>query len=173
MRILLVHDSVPGGEVASALLRAGHTIERCGGSAGTGSACRAVDGTCPLDGRIDVAVVRHDDDGERFPLAEAGVVCAVRDHVPVVLVGDAAAPAYGGHVSTVATGPADVDAACRRAADGRDRRLSRLVGGTVEVRGDRVLAHLPAGTPAAGAVAAHRALADALPHARTVDVAVG
>jgi hypothetical protein len=172
MRTLLLHDLALDGDVAEALERAGHTISRCGTSPSRAFPCQGLDGHCPLDGTVDVAVVVHNGPPGMFNLAEAGVVCALRDGVPLVVAGDAADCAYREHASAIAVDAADVDAACHRAVAARDQRLSRLVGGRVEWRGDEVHAVLPPEAEPADAVRAHRALADAVPHARTIDVRV-
>jgi hypothetical protein len=172
MKALLVQDPALGDVVADVLERAGHDVTRCGPSPNRRFPCRGVDGGCPLDGSVDVAVAVHSRSPGDLGLGEAGVVCALRDGIPVVVAGDAAGCAYREHVAAVAAGLDDVAAACGRALDARDRQLGRLVGGRVERRGDEVRAILPPGTEPAAAVRAHRTLADALPKARTIDVRI-
>ena len=172
MRTLLLHDLALDGDVAEALERAGHTITRCGTSPSRPFPCQGLEGRCPLDGSVDVAVVVHSGPPGMFHVGEAGVVCALRDGVPLVVAGDAGDCAYREQVSAVAASADDVDDACRRAVDARARRLGRLIGGRVEVQGREVHAVLPAGAESADTVRAHRVLADALPSARTIDVRV-
>ena len=172
MRTLLLHDSAYDGDVAATLEAAGHEVVRCSPSPTHRFPCVGIDGPCPLDGTVDVAVVVHGGPAQAFDPGEAGVVCALRDGVPLVVVGSAARSPFGLLASAVGVGPADVDAACHRAVAARDHRLGRLVGGHVQIEGRCVRATLPVGATPADTVRAHRALGDAVPGAQVIDVTV-
>lgn len=74
-------------EAAVPLRREGHDVVAChdGGAAAGRWPCVAVEGACPLDGAVDVAVVLSRD-VHRPP---EGVSCAVRHRVPLVVGGPA------------------------------------------------------------------------------------
>jgi hypothetical protein len=102
MRVLVL-EAQPGlaADVAAELTAGGHTVVRCD-SAHDAAPCRGLDvaGECPLDprgpdgGQVDVAVVARVD-GELRP-AEHGALCATRQRIPLVLVGNGAtAHPYG------------------------------------------------------------------------------
>ncbi len=115
MKVLLV-EGVPGvGAPAESELRAaGHLVVGCE-PADPSSPCRGLEavGDCPLDGHdIDVAVVSRA--GSDLVPSERGALCAARQRIPVVVVGD---PRH-----TISFGPgthaagADLVSACERAA---------------------------------------------------------
>lgn len=93
MRTLLIESSPGvGADAAAALSDAGHPVLRCHEEGQPTFPCGdlAAPGSCPLHGpgAVDVVLsVRHPDDAE--PTArEAGVTCALRAGVPVVVLGD-------------------------------------------------------------------------------------
>jgi len=93
MRTLLIESSPgAGSEAAAALADAGHPVLRCHEQGQPTFPCGdlAEPGSCPLHGpgAVDVVLsVRHPDDAEPTA-AEAGVTCALRAGVPVVVLGD-------------------------------------------------------------------------------------
>lgn len=93
MRTLLIESSPGvGAEAAAALSDAGHPVVRCHEQGQPTFPCGdlASPGSCPLHGpgAVDVVLsVRHPDDAEPTA-AEAGVTCALRAGVPVVVLGD-------------------------------------------------------------------------------------
>jgi hypothetical protein len=93
MRTLLIESSPGvGAEAAAALSDAGHPVVRCHEEGRPTFPCGdlAEPGSCPLHGpgAVDVVLsVRHPDDAEPTA-AEAGVTCALRAGVPVVVLGD-------------------------------------------------------------------------------------
>ncbi|HET7719874.1 MAG TPA: hypothetical protein VFK43_07910, partial [Acidimicrobiales bacterium] len=123
MRILLLHDDhADERPVARALEDAGHEIRRCappgkpafpcmGATASSGAPSHQ----CPLDGTVDVAVVVHDRPSTTLAAGEAGVVCALRDGLPLVVAGSAAPSPYTARADAIAGGLGDVAAACDRA----------------------------------------------------------
>ena len=90
MRTLLIESSPGvGAEAAAALADAGHPVLRCHEQGQPTFPCGdlAEPGSCPLHGpgAVDVVLsVRHPDDPEPTA-AEAGVTCALRAGVPVVV----------------------------------------------------------------------------------------
>ena len=93
MRTLLIESSPGvGAEAAAALSDAGHPVVRCHEEGQPTFPCGDLTspGSCPLHGpgAVDVVLsVRHPDDAEPTA-AEAGVTCALRAGVPVVVLGD-------------------------------------------------------------------------------------
>lgn len=93
MRTLLIESSPGvGADAAAALSDAGHPVVRCHEQGQPTFPCGdlAEPGSCPLHGpgAVDVVLsVRHPDDAEPTA-AEAGVTCALRAGVPVVVLGD-------------------------------------------------------------------------------------
>ncbi len=96
MRTLLIESSPGvGADAAAALSGAGHPVLRCHEEGQPTFPCGdlAEPGSCPLHGpgAVDVVLsVRHPDDTEPTA-AEAGVTCALRAGVPVVVLGDQSA----------------------------------------------------------------------------------
>lgn len=176
MRTLLVSDISDDTPVALALTAAGHEVLRCGPAGRHRFPCRAAEGDCPLDATVDVAVVLHDRPSADIGAGEAGVVCAIRDGLPLVVAGNGAHSPFRVRADSVAASVGDVVDACHRAVSARDRRLARTVTAavgveaTVTVRGDVVDVRLPEGTPEHVAVLAHQALRRAHPRARAVVV---
>jgi hypothetical protein len=198
VRILMI-EGEPGaaGAVTAQLVDAGHAVARCHDVGDLGFACNGMleDRGCPLDdGPVDAAVVLRGRPSATATTSEAGVRCALRRHVPVVLAGDHSASPYTPYASAVADGdvlgaieqaaasplPRHSEAAqvaLREALDHHDLADVDAEASVVHVGGD-LSVHLVAGAPiprplaemaavrAAGAV---RALD---PHPRTVDVRV-
>lgn len=171
MKVLLVHDAHAEAPFADALEAAGHRIVRCTESGRPRFPCDGLDGSCPLDGTVDVAVVVHDRPGTDIHPGEAGVVCALRDGLPLVVAGNGSQHGFGEKVTAVAAGIADVASACDRAVAARDARLARSVGGEVQVRGNRAHATLPAGATQQDITRATQAIRAAT-RAAIVDIAV-
>lgn len=123
--LLLESHPGTGSGRAEELEAAGHRVHRCWspsperGHADDGrDPCGGTTGAgCPLDGRVDVALLVRRGVSPRLHLTEAGVGCAVRAGVPVVEDGtealDPFAPYVAGRVEDD-----DVAGACQAAADG-------------------------------------------------------
>lgn len=170
MKTLLLHDTADGGSTALALEAAGHTVVRCHPTGDRTLRCAGLQGHCPMDGTVDVAVVVHEAPGTTIDPGEAGGICALRDGVPLVVAGNGAPSPFRHLATAIAAGPTDVAGACERAVAVRERHLGQLVDGEVTVNGGRVRAVLRAGASPADAVRAHRLLVDAVPSASVVDV---
>lgn len=198
MRILCLEARwTDGDRVAEQLRAGGHDVVRCyDEGAGPSSPCVGLDrpGSCPLDvdGGVDVAVdVRPR--GEPHPTPrEAGVTCALRQGVPLVVAGaDDPGPFSRWGVAVPAGG--DLTAAChearRRGLDDLGRTIAiatcQAIGGHyragADVRADVsrrghelvVTVHRPAAAHALdGAIAthAHRAARDAHVPTRAISV---
>ena len=91
MHVLMPEAHSPGAQAAAEGLRAaGHTVSVCHPSGHTGPWCAAlVHGRCPLETTpVDAAVVVRPAEVAGFLPFEAGVVCAVRRLVPLVVAGE-------------------------------------------------------------------------------------
>jgi hypothetical protein len=163
-----MHDKTTADRgVTSALTRAGHDVVRCW-EPGSPSPCVAADGGgCPLDGSVDVAVAGDD---------AFGVVCALRDGVPVVLAGAGSHSAFDGRWDAVASSADDVPAACERAVGAAAQRAGRYVSSfagapaSVERHGHHVRVQLDADADGRTAVLAHQAATRLFPNARSIDI---
>jgi hypothetical protein len=94
MRILCV-ETIPGAATSAAdrLRAAGHEVVRCyEGADGAAGPCVGLDcGDCPLDrpGGVDAVLDARTAGHPRPTPDEAGVTCALRQHVPLVVEGPA------------------------------------------------------------------------------------
>jgi hypothetical protein len=173
MKALLLGPTTDVTTIGADLAAAGYDVVRCSPATGPSFPCVGVRGTCPLDATIDVAVVVHDDPTRDLGPAEVGVVCALRDGVPLVLTGSGAPISFTGLVDAVAVGRADVVAACERAVAASLRRHAREIAATLDRAGDAVHATLDPDATDADAVRAHGHLRRTFPAARTIDVSRG
>ena len=108
MRTLLIDTSDAGAsQVAGSLDAAGHDVVRCHPHEGVTFPCSGLteDG-CPLEGHgpVDVAITVRDGAGEPTS-AEAGVTCAIRTGIPVVVVGAAEGHPYEQWAESISTAP--------------------------------------------------------------------
>jgi hypothetical protein len=178
MRTLLLHDSTPDQAVADTLAAAGHEVVRCWAPGQPGFPCKGAYGDCPLDGSVEVAVVVHERPSSLLAVGELGVICALRDGVPVVVTGSHAGNVFADRADAIAADREDVPDACRRAVAAADRRasarVSRACAAEAEVsrRGPAIRVVLAPGSSERDAVSAHRAATRLFPAARTIDVAV-
>jgi hypothetical protein len=160
MRILMTEsDPRAGSEVDEVLSAAGHEVVRCTDSSGAPFPCRGVaGGTCPLDEGVAVAVSAPGTIPPEPVAGEIGLICALRRHVPFLVVspdhaeGTDARPGYVGRadlvaeVERVATAPLPLHTEVVRAearrilGDGADATVVR--DGT----GLNVTIDVPAGT---------------------------
>jgi hypothetical protein len=115
MRVLLTESDAEASQLAADVLReAGHEVVRCTADEG-GFPCRGVaQGDCPLDEAVDVAVSAPAGLPPEPEAGELGVVCALRRHIPLVVVSPDGStwPASRYEVSA----RSDLVAACARAA---------------------------------------------------------
>jgi hypothetical protein len=170
MKALLLGDTPDQSSVGADLAAAGYEVVRCAPPGGRAFPCVGIRGTCPLDASVDVAVVVHDDATAELHPGEAGVVCALRDGVPLVVTGNGATSAFGELVDAVAVGRGDLAAACDRAIRASLRRRGRAAAAALDRHGDTVRASLSADATDADAVRVHRELRVAFPEVRTIDV---
>jgi hypothetical protein len=176
MRALLMHDELPDDAVAGALTAAGFDLVRCYDPGRATFPCRGAKGSCPLDGRVDVAVVVHHRDSDDLAPSELGAVCALRDAIPLVVAGNHTQSAYGSSCDAVADDVDSVVAACWRAIAAADHRASDYVGtfagarAEVTRRGHTVTVRLPADATEGQSVLAHQAASRLYPSARIISV---
>lgn len=88
--LLITSDDEPATEIQRALNDAGFDVRRCVEDGSSGFPCNGlVSGACPLDveGGVDVAVDVRQHPWPHPTRREAGVTCALRGGVPLVVVG--------------------------------------------------------------------------------------
>ena len=98
MRTLLI-EALPdnGGQAAAALADGGHEVLRCHPHDRPSFPCSGLlDDGCPLEEHrgVDVVVAVRGDAGATPTVDESGITCALRQGVPVVVVGDPAADPF-------------------------------------------------------------------------------
>lgn len=179
MRALLMHDAGDDTLYARALTDAGYDVVRCGPAGRPAFPCNGRQGACPLDATVEVAVVVHDRPTADIGVGEAGVVCALRDRVPLVVGGNHTHSAFGEAVDAVAVSAADVGPACERAVAAHMARAGRAVTtatgveATLTRRGDEIRVALPADASERDAVLAHQAVRREFPTARSIVIGTG
>ena len=119
MRVLLMESDAWAADRAGRRLReAGHQTVRCLDADLDSFPCRALQpgGHCPIDcARVDVALLVRARPWPGFTPRELGAVCALRDGLPLVVLGGESAGPWG-PLATVIGEEADVVAACESAA---------------------------------------------------------
>jgi hypothetical protein len=170
MRVLVV-GSVPvsAQSATDELEAAGHEVLRCHEESGPAFPCAALanGGGCPLEGEpVDVVLDVHDARTTAPSAYEDGVACAIRQHVPIVVVADGTHPYERWSTSHVSSAtdvtracesaatsplPEHSDLATRVAADSLERAGVTARGATATVHRDRgslkVLLSLPPAHP--------------------------
>ena len=120
MRVLILEGRAgAAGETITRLEQAGHSVSRCHDPNAAVFPCNGmVDGNqCPLDeDQVDVAVVVRDQGNPEPTASEDGVGCALRRHIPLVMVGQADSSPYWDHAVAFAPGPETAVAAVADAA---------------------------------------------------------
>lgn len=120
-RVLLVtSDDEPATLVEAALEKAGHEIRRCFANRWPSFPCVGLtaDGTCPLDDRtIDVVVDVRQHPWPRPTPRESGVLCALRDNIPLVVAGRTAFHPYDGWTQVSLDGIEGIAEACEEAIE--------------------------------------------------------
>lgn len=119
MRVLVVGSVPVSAQSATAELEtAGHEVLRCHEESGPAFPCAALtDGDgCPLEGEpVDVVLDVHDARTTAPSAYEDGVACAIRQHVPIVVVSDGTHP-YERWSTRQVSSASDVARACEAAA---------------------------------------------------------
>lgn len=126
MQVLIAHVASPAArDAADALQAAGHQVHACHEPGATGFACVALRGDdCPLESQpIDVALAMRSHPSAMPLLAEDGVRCAVRRHVPLVVAGAVAPNPFAPWTAVERPGP-EVVGAVEEAANRPLRGLS-------------------------------------------------
>ena len=154
MRVLLLEgENGVATEAAAQLAGAGHEVARCHDEGAAAFPCAGLleDHDCPFDQTaVDVAVVVRGEVHEEPTAGEDGARCALRRHIPLVMVGQAQASPYEEWTSVYAAGPESLVSAVERAAtaplarhdevaaralrDALDAHDLAEVGATAEVR---------------------------------------
>jgi hypothetical protein len=117
--LVLESDSGVATVARRELSAAGHTLHFCHEPGHSGFPCNALrEGQqCPFDGEaIDVALDVRGRPRSMPTMREDGVVCAIRQHVPLVVAGPAVFNPYADYATETHEGAFDVVAACERAA---------------------------------------------------------
>lgn len=134
MRVLLM-ESEPwaADEAAYRLELAGHTVERCFGRNIPSFPCAALreGGTCPFSSGVDVALVVRSEAWQVPMSLERGVVCAIRDGVPLVVAGVLDPDPFTRWETASVEGTDQVVAVCERVAATRPARRSQPSGGQI------------------------------------------
>jgi hypothetical protein len=128
---VLLNEAVAGaGDAADrALHAAGHDVARCTDPGAPAFPCAGMRDlkACPIrTGTVDVALTVRDSSGMAPTRHEEGALCALRHHVPLVVVGDAATDPFLGWESAFVGPDDDIVAACERAASSPLRAHSHL-----------------------------------------------
>lgn len=152
MRVLLVEsDPKSGLAVETRLEGAGHEVVRCTDAGAPSFPCAAVaDGACPLDEPTDAVVATRSRPHPRPTAGEAGVSCALREGVPLVVAGNQGLNPFAPWASVTTDGDDDLLDAVAEAArsappvvvDAARHEAQRLLGDGAEVEvlrdGDRL-----------------------------------
>lgn len=141
MRVLVVSDELHADQgVAERLEGAGHEVVRCHESGAPAFPCAGMPGGagCPIDGgRIDVALnIRHFSDPPT--VAEDGVRCALRNHLPLVVAGTAGQAPWAGMATVVEPDPERVVTAVEEAELAPLRRHSEAASRELTVAMERL-----------------------------------
>lgn len=121
MRVLVTEShSQAADRVVDELTASGHEVLRCHAGAGPAFPCVGLAGRpCPVETGVDVAVtVRAHPQSMPAP-TEDGAVCALRTHVPLVVLGQTLLHPFGAFDTVAADGQADVVATVEAAATAR------------------------------------------------------
>src|SRR4051794_1117808 len=115
-------------QVATALVRAGHTVLRCHEPGESAFPCNAlIEGRrCPLDEGFDVAVTTRARSLPGPTSGEFGVVCALRQGVPLVVAGVPGVAPFQMWTSVAVEPGGDVVSACEKAYDDSQAALLDL-----------------------------------------------
>ncbi|MCC5953459.1 MAG: hypothetical protein JJU45_15315 [Acidimicrobiia bacterium] len=141
MRVLVVSDELHADRgVAQQLEGAGHEIVRCHDADAPAFPCAGMPGGsgCPIDGgRVDVALnVRQL--SEPPTVAEDGVRCALRNHVPLVVAGTAGQAPWAGMATVVEPDTERLAAAVEEAEMAPLRRHSEAASRELRVAMERL-----------------------------------
>ncbi len=121
MRVLVTEShSQAADRVVDELTASGHEVLRCHAGSGPAFPCVGLAGEpCPVEVGVDVAVtVRAHPQSTPAP-TEDGAVCALRTHVPLVVLGQTLLHPFGAFDAVAAEGQADAVATVEAAATAR------------------------------------------------------
>ncbi|MEL7207893.1 MAG: hypothetical protein AAGK32_06615, partial [Actinomycetota bacterium] len=118
MRVL-VTESDPGRipEAVRELVDAGHDVVRCTEVGEASFPCSAIaDGSCPLDETTDVVLAIRARPHPKPTAGEAGVTCALRNGVPLVVTGTPGLSPFAPWTTATVTDEDDLTAVLESAA---------------------------------------------------------
>jgi hypothetical protein len=94
MRVLVTEsDPRAADEAVHVLESSGHQVVRCTGRDEAAFPCRGVaGGGCPLDEGVDAALAVRAEPHPEPTASEAGITCALRQHLPLVVLGGGEGP---------------------------------------------------------------------------------
>jgi hypothetical protein len=121
MRILLTESDRGAADTAATTLEhAGHQVVRCSHPDEAAFPCRGLHaGDCPLDDQVDVALAVRAEDRPSPTEREAGITCALRQRIPLVVAGRGDDPFATWEASAVeGADPAELLSALTDAAEG-------------------------------------------------------
>jgi hypothetical protein len=115
-------------QVATALIRSGHTVLRCHEPGEAAFPCNAlIEGRrCPLDEGFDVAITTRARSLPGPTTGEFGVVCALRQGVPLVVAGVPGIAPFQMWTSVAVEPGGDVVSACEKAYEDNQAALVDL-----------------------------------------------
>ena len=134
MRTLLIEPTrAQPASLARDLDAAGHEVVRCHPADGPAFPCVGLEDRCPLDAAapVDVAIAVRDQARPQPTAEEAGVTCAIRAGLPVVVVGPEGPNPFSAWSESCA-GPEGVVAATERAIASVAARRAAPIAAEVE-----------------------------------------
>jgi hypothetical protein len=129
LRVLVVESHRGLASVAASTLEAaGHEVHRCFGPDDSGFPCVGMQGEpCPVELGVDVVFLQRAGATARPTPLEDGVLCALRDGVPVVEARSSVVDPFGAYVTAWVDPAETVEAAVEAAARGRYEAVSAAV----------------------------------------------
>lgn len=134
LRVLVVESHRGLASVAASTLVAdGHEVHRCFGPDDTGFPCVGMQGEpCPVELGVDVVFLHRAGATARPTPLEDGVLCALREGVPVVEARQSVVDPFGAYVTAWVDPGESVEAAVEAAARGRYEQVADAVIDTIE-----------------------------------------
>ena len=129
LRVLVVESHRGLASVAASTLEAdGHEVHRCFGPDDTGFPCVGMQGEpCPVELGVDVVFLHRAGATARPTPLEDGVLCALRDGVPVVEARQSVVDPFGAYVTAWVDPGESVEATVQAVARGRYEAVSASV----------------------------------------------
>jgi hypothetical protein len=134
--LLISSDDEPTPELERTLAVGGFDVRRCHEPRSPSFPCAGIGpGVCPLDdGRVDVALDVRDHPWPQPTGHEAGVRCALREGVPLVVAGRSRANPFARWATIIVDGTGDAASACLSATKvALDRHVRAATDATLQV----------------------------------------